>query len=1378
MNKRSFLLFFIVFTLLLSSGAFSATVLPGYTFNPTLKFSEYVKIKSMMLYEQNNASVKYPVSVASSWTDNGAYYYRLKKDTPGFLMPNTAYVLNFTASDLAGNVITPSVTYSTPKLDLKINVTQPRYGGVTSNTFTLKFNTTFYAKACVYTEGEVSGMNQGIFDHQTKFSSNDNVSFSGQLSFTGNSGTYYIYCEDIFDTKIFGPFKETFYKINSQYTVNFTAVPSHIFSGNKLYLAFSSDQDVLCRYSFNSSNYNDMIPINAHFAKSGHVSVPITDSSENPFTVRMQCVNKANSKSKLFQKQINVVYNPALSVIFPSSSCSQLKSKAKVIVETSNPSILCNLEINNTNYSMASVPDTGNYWDLTSLSDQLSAGDNKGKVTCDFNGNQRTQNVIVKVLDDSQFNQLLQNISKPVCGGIVTVHFKPLKLSSFKYEIRYTANPHDSETGDITNDTTYGYFYATSSVYTANPHLKLKSLVNDSCFLTYRLDVKVCSLNGEGQVVSTEYHTPWESKALSDDYFRSCSKDVWPPKMNVSVPSVFEEGKYITYKLTDKTTYSGSYEPVKNMNNYSVSICVDTSKSDQVNTDYDCNDVYYQLPVTNGKISYEDLLNNNVFSFDDSGTYTLYFKYKVADSNGNVRNGNFSVSVYYESPLAGNEEKLLPDWWCKKYFKSTNPSVCNASADPDNDNLTNYEEYLFGTNPLKSDTDGDGYSDYYEITHHMNPLDPTNNNLDANNDGIPDWWEEKFFNTTNIDVNADPDHDGLTNLEEYEFGTDPLVSDTDHDGTNDYKEIIHGTNPLDPTNKNTSNTEDLPDWWCQMYFNSTSPSKCNATADPDHDGLTNYEEYKFGTDPLVNDTDRDGISDGAEIDHGTNPLDPTNNQVDFNGDGIPDWWEDQFFNTTDIDVNADPDHDGLTNLEEYEFGTNPLISDTDGDGVNDGTEIKSGSNPLDPMNDNNDSNNDGIPDWWEIHFFNTTNINVSADPDHDGLTNLQEYKHGTDPLIADTDGDGVNDGTEIEKGTDPLDPNSYPTTPAPTENNTSSNETTYVSTPTETHNNSWMMWLGILVMILGVVGLSYMFYAKSKHSKSKSSNSNNAPLMMPSSPGPSQSMMMPNQMEIPQQNIVPSQQLESPDEYEADNVKNPFDKLNEHIKNDEMREEFNSKMTDKQIKTYVDLFFPNGEFQKKSPEEIEHSLDSFVDLGLIERDKAKKIMEYLITNQPIKNEFDELKKQVDTSKETLEKIKTKMKEKDEEKRKEELKEIIQSKTVEPIPETDKSEVKEKNSEKKENKPNAENSNNSLDKNKSNDELQNKDFSDVSSVEVNHVKENASHVAQNEEKVDYDTSTSSAVKSKENDVSLINHDKESDENNVPNQNKKENKEFTE
>jgi hypothetical protein len=69
-----------------------------------------------------------------------------------------------------------------------------------------------------------------------------------------------------------------------------------------------------------------------------------------------------------------------------------------------------------------------------------------------------------------------------------------------------------------------------------------------------------------------------------------------------------------------------------------------------------------------------------------------------------------------------------------------------------------------------------------------------------------------------------------------------------------------------------------------------------------------------------------------------------------------------------------------------------------------------------------DSDNDGIPDEYEVaKGLNPTNaIDAQEDPDHDGLTTLQEYQLGTEPLVADTDSDRLLDGQEIARGTNPL----------------------------------------------------------------------------------------------------------------------------------------------------------------------------------------------------------------------------------------------------------------------------------------------------------------------------------------------------------------------
>ncbi len=67
--------------------------------------------------------------------------------------------------------------------------------------------------------------------------------------------------------------------------------------------------------------------------------------------------------------------------------------------------------------------------------------------------------------------------------------------------------------------------------------------------------------------------------------------------------------------------------------------------------------------------------------------------------------------------------------------------------------------------------------------------------------------------------------------------------------------------------------------------------------------------------------------------------------ADNDGDGIPDWWELQYFpSVAACDPGADSDSDGLDNLEEYNAGTHPLDDDTDDDGILDGADL----DPLKP----------------------------------------------------------------------------------------------------------------------------------------------------------------------------------------------------------------------------------------------------------------------------------------------------------------------------------------------------------------------------------------------------------------------------------------------
>jgi hypothetical protein len=68
------------------------------------------------------------------------------------------------------------------------------------------------------------------------------------------------------------------------------------------------------------------------------------------------------------------------------------------------------------------------------------------------------------------------------------------------------------------------------------------------------------------------------------------------------------------------------------------------------------------------------------------------------------------------------------------------------------------------------------------------------------------------------------------------------------------------------------------------------------------------------------------------------------------------------------------------------------------------------------------TDDDDLDDEWEMLYFNNLESGPADDNDHDGLTNLEEYQLGTNPLLVDSDKDGISDADEVAAGTDPTDP--------------------------------------------------------------------------------------------------------------------------------------------------------------------------------------------------------------------------------------------------------------------------------------------------------------------------------------------------------------------
>ncbi len=141
------------------------------------------------------------------------------------------------------------------------------------------------------------------------------------------------------------------------------------------------------------------------------------------------------------------------------------------------------------------------------------------------------------------------------------------------------------------------------------------------------------------------------------------------------------------------------------------------------------------------------------------------------------------------------------------------------------------------------------------------------------NKEIPQYWLDKYGIEIKdeSDLTADIDNDGLILRQEYKYFTNPLNPDTDGDGYKDGKEVRDGYNPLGEGRLDIDGDR-LPDNWEEKYGLSLSDNDYNL--DPDNDGLLNYLEYKYGTNPLEADTDGDGYNDLHEIRNGYDPDAP------------------------------------------------------------------------------------------------------------------------------------------------------------------------------------------------------------------------------------------------------------------------------------------------------------------------------------------------------------------------------------------------------------------------------------------------------------------------------------------------------------------------
>ncbi len=369
------------------------------------------------------------------------------------------------------------------------------------------------------------------------------------------------------------------------------------------------------------------------------------------------------------------------------------------------------------------------------------------------------------------------------------------------------------------------------------------------------------------------------------------------------------------------------------------------------------------------------------------------------------------------------------------------------TADTDGDGLTDSTETQIGTDIHKSDTDSDGLSDYTEFV--ILGLDPLLKDTDGN--GIPDGEEDsdgdRLSNAEEEEYGTNPiftdtDFDGLSDYSELMiYKTLPMDADTDQDGASDGREVLAGTDPL--VKKETFVTVRESGSLSEM-----EPVALRVSAETDAEGIGSLTvEPVISTNiPALTAASYGYLGSAYELYTEGNlskatltfTYDPSLGELSETFMPRIYWYDE-----TENELVELPDQiveDGKVTAETMHFSTYTLMNKYFVDLVR--------SKMFGEGDITTDSNNDGISDYFiELIssgqlLYDNTDILVDVlgmygadldDWDGDGLLNGEEIsvvptilgglkiKIISNPILVDSDFDGISDFTEVKQTkTDPL----------------------------------------------------------------------------------------------------------------------------------------------------------------------------------------------------------------------------------------------------------------------------------------------------------------------------------------------------------------------
>jgi hypothetical protein len=310
------------------------------------------------------------------------------------------------------------------------------------------------------------------------------------------------------------------------------------------------------------------------------------------------------------------------------------------------------------------------------------------------------------------------------------------------------------------------------------------------------------------------------------------------------------------------------------------------------------------------------------------------------------------------------------------------------------------------------DLDEDSLPDSWETQHGLSPLDG----------GATDWNQGEY---------GDPDHDLMSNIEEYGRGLNPTVANPapgrilverwNNVFSYDVAHLIASSRIYG--NADSTYLEAPQNLkFAGQYFGTRSRGYVTPTATGDY---TFWLSARTGSELWISSNLSFGkyakrriAAMGADLGHG--------HGIGWNESNL---W-DRYASQQSAKIHLEAGQTYYLEIIQQHGHTNEAHSSVawarDG-GVR---EVLPASVASAYVKTPDDADDDYLPDAWETQYGLNPTDNGATDPvkqgergdfDGDGLTNREEYLLGTDPTNSDTDGDGVSDSDEVHSlGTNPL----------------------------------------------------------------------------------------------------------------------------------------------------------------------------------------------------------------------------------------------------------------------------------------------------------------------------------------------------------------------